>query len=70
MTYSDRIRHPDGALDPPTETKRRGMSRIGWVLLALIVAALLAWQAGWFGKIAATGGASAVRPIANPHGWV
>jgi ferric-dicitrate binding protein FerR (iron transport regulator) len=69
MSYAERIRHPDGALDVPRETERRRTSRIGWILLALIVAAVLAWRAGWFGKVAATG-ARAATAVANPHGWV
>ena len=67
MTYDERIRHPDGALNPPQE--KRGLSRLSWILLAIVVALVLAWRSGWFGKIVATG-AAAVEPIANPHGWV
>jgi hypothetical protein len=69
VSYSEQIRHPSGALDPPENVKRRGLSRLSWILLGLCALALIVWRAGWFDKVAATG-ASAVTPIPNPHEWV
>lgn len=63
MTYSDRIQHPD-ALNPAQE--RRAV-RLSWILLGIAVVVVLAWRAGWLGKIA---GSIAFASIANPNEWV
>ena len=71
MSYEEQIRHPSGALDPP-EDKEQGASRWFWVLLGLAALTYFAWRMGWLDKIIASAkaGANAVKPIANPYGWV
>ncbi len=71
MTYGERIRHPSGALSKQDETRKKSWRLL--VLGAIVAGAIyFAWRMGWFGKIAAAGAkaAGAVKPIANPHGWV
>ncbi len=67
MTYSEQIRHPSAALNPPRDGEQ-GLSRLGWILVGLVVLLFFAWRFGWFSKIVATG-AKAVS-VANPLGWV
>ena len=72
QSYSERVRHPSGALDPPKE-KSEGQNWDRWLLIVLVVAVLIvAWRVGWLDKIIAPAKAvvNAVTPVANPHGWV
>ncbi len=68
--YAERIRHPSGALNPGGEHNRS--PRWFWILLGVVALVWFAWRMGWLGRIAGAGAAvvSAVKPIANPHGWV
>jgi hypothetical protein len=72
MSYSEQIRHPDGALNPPQQKK----SSIGWwwFIFAGIVALILVaiFRPQWLEKIGihiARGGGGMLPP-ANPMGWV
>jgi hypothetical protein len=74
MSYSERIRHPDGALNPQPE-KKSGFSWwwvIGGGMAALILIGIFRPQ--WLGKIGihvnVSGAAKAVGAISNPLGWV
>jgi hypothetical protein len=71
QSYSERIRHPSGALNPARE-KEQSRSRLIWLLLGLAAFGYFAYRMGWLNKMAATGAkvVSAVRPVANPQGWV
>jgi len=72
QSYSDRIRHPSGALNP---SRDEGWSREWWFWILLGLAAAFgyfAWRKGWLDPIIAAAKAvvKAARPIANPHRWV
>jgi hypothetical protein len=63
QTYSERIRHPDGALNPPKQTKP--MPWLFWFVVLAVAVLFGGSRAGWF-----RGGASPPSSFpANPHGW-
>lgn len=71
MTYSEQIRHPSGALDPPREVKQPGVSRLWlFVIVGIVVLVIIGkFRPQWLAKIgiAVSDGATA---IGNPLGWV
>jgi hypothetical protein len=72
MSYGERIRHPDGTLNPQRE-KKSGFW--WWVIGAGIVALILIgiFRPQWLAKIGiqfSSGAGKALGGIANPHGWV
>ena len=70
MSYSDQIRHPDGALNP--QGKKSGLSW-WWFVIGGIAALVLIgiFRPEWFVKIGIriSGAGKAFRNI-NPQGWV
>lgn len=64
MAFAEQIRHPSGALNPPRERERKP-NRILWLLFLAVVVVIVAWRMGWLAEAT-----SAVKPIANPRGWV
>jgi hypothetical protein len=73
MTYSEQIRHPSGALNPPQE-KKPSVS-LWWYVAAVIAAFILVAviRPQWLAKIgiqAPSGGGAALGDVSNPHGWV
>ena len=72
MTYAEQIRHPNGALDPREQDEGQSGGRWFWILLGVAALTYFAWRMGWLDKMfkAMGAGMSAVKPIANPHGWV
>lgn len=72
MSYSEQIRHPDGALNPQRE-KNSGLSW-WWFVYAGIAALILVavFRPQWFAKIGlhiSSGASKGVGGI-NPRGWV
>jgi len=69
MTYGEQIRHPSGAVGDKDEELRQKFWRFLGFAAIVGVVLYFAWRMGWLGKVAAAG-ASAVKSIPNPHGWV
>ncbi len=74
MTFSEQIRHPAGALDPPKESG--GLSWWWWLIgggfAALVLIAIFrpAWLATIGVHVNLSSAAKAVGAISNPMGWV
>ncbi len=73
MSYSEQIRHPDGALNPPQEKQSGGAPWL-WIFLVGIAALIFVgiYRPQWLAKIGVnlSGAAKAVGAVSNPMGWV
>jgi len=74
MSYTEQIRHPDGALNPAEEKERDGASWWWWVVAAMVALVLIGiYRPQWLEKIGvyvARSSGEALGGIANPMGWV
>jgi len=71
-SYTDRVRHPDGALKPPQE-KRGGVNLWWWIAAGIGAFVLIAiFRPQWLAKIGVhlSGASKAVGTVSNPMGWV
>lgn len=73
MSYSEQIRHPSGALEPP---KKNSNVSWWWVIGGGIVALILIgiFRPQWLAKIGIhvnlSGAAKAAGAVSNPMAWV
>ena len=74
MTFSEQVRHPAAALDPPKES---GGLSLWWLVICGGVAALILiaiFRPAWLAKIGIqvnlSSAAAAVGAVSNPMGWV
>jgi hypothetical protein len=73
VSYSERIRHPSGALNPPKKSSRVNW---WWFVLAGVAAFILIaiFRPQWLAKIGVqlnlSDASKALAGIANPRGWV
>jgi len=64
QTYTERVRYPSGALDPPREKQHKALPWLWWLVIGLTML-YFGWRAGWF-----RGRAPLLPPPpANPFGW-
>jgi hypothetical protein len=64
MTFSERVRHPSGALT--VKDKKTGRKIFLWIVV-IVVALYVLWRAGFFSKAASASQAPAAIP--NPYRW-